>query len=881
MNSAVTLCSRFPVRALLSACLVPLLLALSACGGGSEGGGLSLIPPANASPTESNGSFTGGNDAPAGMPASPSENVASSPSSGNKSNDTGNDSTPAPVTPPTSLPVAPAPFSCAAGAITCVEVASTSLQAQASVPVTFGQPFKAGDWKHKETGLVARDNFNSAVPLQFDEISSHRDGSARFAVLSAQVSGLQAGERRIINLFKGTNSATTSVLPADPVWNLELEAKVYSRQTTLVIFGNRNGTTAGIPFVAGETITLKVNGPSSESYSLTVNASQAGGGHETLTKIAEAFMEIINRQSSVYQADKFSTGGGYERLWIGTRNPNGGAFSIQFIYGGQAKISQENLSSYQVPQVWTVQAQPLLKQAIAASNAGQADSKRRLHGVAATEFSLSAPFRNASTGVEHPHLVARLDARLYESGTRVRTDVVLENNWTHKPDPRNITYELTVKHGGQVVHQQPVFTHFHHARWHKVVWKGPEPGVQLRHHMPYFMASRAVWNYNLNLKIAPAALANEATQLANRRQAQAHLGPMGNVMLETAFAATGGRPEIGPYPRWTALYLLSQDERARASMMANADAAAAVPVHYRDDTTGQPIDTISNPNLSVYGTPTVPKSEDPTIWAADTAHQGSFAYVPYLITGDRFYLDEAMFWASWNVFSMPSAYRSNAASLISRQQIRGQAWALRSIGEVHRMLPDSHSMKPFYQTILSNNLKWYKETYVDKQLGSTLGMVHLNSDSAQHPPWMGDFLMIVLAQLAENAEPDAAAILSWFSNFYVDRFQREAEGFCTARAPGYHWYTTDTDGAPIRSWSTLFARNYPGDAGKPCTSLSITEGYPTGAAGYAAYARGMLGATANAGISRAHGIHSKWKSMTPQMDSAFTSDPTWAIVPSN
>ncbi len=48
-------------------------------------------------------------------------------------------------------------FSCLAGAITCVEVASTDTETQSSAPVTFGLPFAAGKWKHKETGLVARD----------------------------------------------------------------------------------------------------------------------------------------------------------------------------------------------------------------------------------------------------------------------------------------------------------------------------------------------------------------------------------------------------------------------------------------------------------------------------------------------------------------------------------------------------------------------------------------------------------------------------------------------------------------------------------------------------------------------------------------------------
>ncbi|MDP3834399.1 MAG: hypothetical protein Q8Q82_10600, partial [Hydrogenophaga sp.] len=76
-----------------------------------------------------------------------------------------------------------------------------------------------------------------------------------------------------------------------------------------------------------------------------------------------------------------------------------------------------------------------------------------------------------------------------------------------------------------------------------------------------------------------------------------------------------------------------------------------------------------------------------------------------------------------------------------------------------------------------------------------------------------------------------------------------------------------------------YAKNYAGDVGKSCSSLSVTEGYPTQASGYAAYARGMLGAAAGAGVSGAKDAYLKWKGMTSQMDAKLASDPTWAIVP--
>lgn len=780
--------------------------------------------------------------------------------------------------PTTSMPVATAPFDCAVGALTCVEIVSTSAQAQASVPVTFGQPFQAGQWLPQTQGLVAKVG-EAAVPLQADEVSSHRDGSARFAVLSAQLNNLQANERRIVNIYKASVSSSSATLPTSPAWDMEVVAKVFNTQVTKVKFGNRNGQTAGTPFLAGEQITLTLSkDTTTQSFTHTVTSAQAGGGHSTLSLIAEEFRKLINSQSTVFMAERIGTGNGYENVWVKTRDPAGGAFQVSFSYAGAATISQINTAEFEPPRDWVFRPQESLKQQIAASNSGQTVASRRLHGAVATEFGLAAPLKDAVTGAEHPHLAARLDTRLYNAGQQIRTDVVMENNWTFKPNPKNISYELTVKQGGTTVHQQPVFTHYHHARWHKAVWAGAEPKARVRHHMGNFMASRAVWNYDRTLPVSETTLAAEATNLANKRAAQAHLGPMGNVFLQPLFGTTGGRADIGPLPRWTALYLITQDERARASMLANADAAAAVPVHYRDENTDLPVNPVTHRTLTVYSTSaTVPSSTDRTIWAPDTAHQASFSYVPYLITGDKFYQEEMMFWASWNVIDLPAGYRGYEKALVNRHQVRGQAWALRSLFEAHAALPDKHSLKATYRTMLDNNLAHYRETYVNGSNVSPMGSIQHTATST--PPWQNDFVGSVVSLMAENREPNARELVDWLSRFNVGRFMSDAEGFCAARAPGYYWKNVDTAGAFLTTWSELFAANYAADVGKACSTLTITSGYPTEAGGYAAYARGMLGAAANASVATADIAYAKWKSMTPSMDKAFAADPTWAIKP--
>ena len=648
---------------------------------------------------------------------------------------------------------------CAPGAITCLEVVSTGRQTQASVPVTWGQAFRAGDWQHATQSLTAQVD-NAPIALQADEISSHRDGSARFAVLSAQLINVPAAQKRIINLYATapTRPLPPASLPQNPDWNLEIEAQLYDSSQRLI------GTLIALP------------------------------------------QEQLKTQ-------------------IATHVPP------------------------------------------------------RLQGPVATEYTVVAPFKDKATGQTHPHLTARLHTRLYDAGQRIRTDVVLENTRTWTPQPGNITYALTIRRNGNVLYEQPAFTHYHHARWHTVLWTGEAaPALRTRHDMPYFMASRASWNYDLSLAVPEKTLAKQFTQLQDKRQEQKSLGPMGNVFLTPAFGTTGGRADIGPFPEWTVYYLLSQDERAKEVMLANADAAGSVPIHYRDEETGQPLDVVRHPTVSaLFGTsrPLLPAVKDRTIWAPDSAHQGSFSYIPYVVTGDAFYLDETIFWAAWNIASVNAQYRNESAGLIRSNQVRAQAWALRSIGEAVRALPDVHPMKKYFDERLANNLN----TFINPADASPLGILHHHGDISRIHPWQNDYVSIVLSLLAQNKAPHAAEALQWTSQFTVGRFLNEASGFCLARTPGGGWVYRDEKGKYIQTWKEMFELNYPSDKNIPCSALTINEGYPHLGVGYAASARAMLAAASNAGIPAAKSAYFQWKSMTPLMDEKMATSPTWAIVP--
>src|SRR5690606_24571816 len=88
-----------------------------------------------------------------------------------------------------------------------------------------------------------------------------------------------------------------------------------------------------------------------------------------------------------------------------------------------------------------------------------------------------------------------------------------------------------------------------------------------------------------------------------------------------------------------------------------------------------------------------------TLYAHDIAHQPNLVYVPYLVTGDLYYLEELQFWAMYNSFSSNPGYRDNVKGLLHPEQVRAQAWGLRTIAEAAYITPDIHPLKSHFMQI--------------------------------------------------------------------------------------------------------------------------------------------------------------------------------------
>jgi hypothetical protein len=518
-----------------------------------------------------------------------------------------------------------------------------------------------------------------------------------------------------------------------------------------------------------------------------------------------------------------------------------------------------------------------------------------------TEWLVSAPLRNAK-GAEHPRLSARFAVRWYRALGKARVDVTLENDWAFQEAPRNETYDARILVGGKEAYAKPGLVHFNQARWRKTFWWGDVPALHIRHDSAYLIASRALPNYDRSVRISDRALA-ELQSSWNGPKTE----PMGIGMAVPYMPATGGRNDIGLLPAWGALYLLSMDKRAADATFGTAELAGSWSMHYRDRATGRPVSVVDYPYMTMLGNPSdtrnpktgkteafppCPKDACKTPYVHDVSHQPSFAYLPYLVTGDFYYLEELEFWAMYDVFSANPGYRENIKGLLKPEQVRGQAWGLRTLGEAAYIVPDGDPLKPHFQRILKNNLDWYNAEYTDNRNANKLGFIANGyalgyKDGTGTAPWMDDFFTSAIGHLAELGFEGASRLLAWKAKFPILRMT--APGACWTDASIYALVVRDSTTSPFyTTMEQAWNASHPPEVAKlPCGSGELAQalkvkpgemtGYASSPTGYPANLQPALAYAADAGGKAGREAWQRFMSRSSKPD--YGTAPQFAIVP--
>ncbi|MFC5510909.1 hypothetical protein ACFPOU_07205 [Massilia jejuensis] len=526
-----------------------------------------------------------------------------------------------------------------------------------------------------------------------------------------------------------------------------------------------------------------------------------------------------------------------------------------------------------------------------------------LSGAVANEWLVSAPLKTAD-GVAHPHLTARFAIRWYDAIKKARVDVTIENAWAYEPNPQNITYDAEVMVHGAVVYAKPALNHLNHSRWRKLFWWGGNADqAYVKHNTAYLVASRALPNYDQSVVVTETAL----TGLKAKWTGTA-IEPMG-VGLATAYMpGTGGRNDLGLLPGWAAAYLLSMDRRAKEVTLGTADLAGSWTSHFRDKNTDRPVSLIDYPYMTILGNYTDTKNPVTKLYEAfpkcavgascssphthDTAHQPGFAYLPYLVTGDYYYLEELQFWGMYNVFESNPGYRKNIQGLLYRGQVRGQAWSMRTLAEAAYITPDADRLKEHFTRILNSNLNWYNTTYTNNAAANIFGVIDggsavIYNGSRGIAPWQDDFFTAAIGHAAELGFSGARSLLSWKAKAPVLRMTDPS--MCWINAALYSFNIRDSGTSPL--YTTMeqaaaasqapefraLACNSPEMAAYLNKKIGEMTGYATSVAGYPANMQPALAYAADASLPNAAAAWAIFAARPIKPN--YGSSPQFAIVP--
>lgn len=309
----------------------------------------------------------------------------------------------------------------------------------------------------------------------------------------------------------------------------------------------------------------------------------------------------------------------------------------------------------------------------------------------------------------HPFLRVIFDTRSYAGG-EARVDVTVEN-CLDSAAAEQVTYDAEITIGGKRVFQQPALTHKYLARWRKVFPAGGLVESQVKHDMTPFVAARALPPYLQTVDSANRTVTGGGISGSG-------FGPLAFGDLTVPMNAHSGRPELAPYPDWAAQFLVHRASVQRDYVLRHGELAGSWGIHVRNPDGSMP--SLDAPGKGYYWLD--PRWKDPgnleagftgplgnlqhRAEPADLAHQPSLAYVPYLVTGDRFFADELAFWANFCLIGSFASddNRKGPQGLLIGNEVRGIGWGLRNLADAAAYLPDLSPVKSYLASKVVNNL---------------------------------------------------------------------------------------------------------------------------------------------------------------------------------
>ncbi len=257
------------------------------------------------------------------------------------------------------------------------------------------------------------------------------------------------------------------------------------------------------------------------------------------------------------------------------------------------------------------------------------------------------------------------------------------------------------------------------------------------------------------------------------------------------------------------------------------------------------------------------------------------------------------FWAEWNLSGTDPVYRNFGDGLVKFDQVRAQAWSLRTLAQAAYITPDNNPLKKTLLKQLRTNIAWYDSTYAKNPSANALHLIPQNDapydNGMAMAPWQDDFFTWSIGYVQGLGDVDASALLRWKGKF-AGRPYDGARISAPALAAAYTLRIRPSAKAGFyanfaqvydASLPTQFKRQ-PADRTLKCGSSELSAALglpqagdmvaePASADGYPAYMQPALAAAVDAGIPGADAAWRLFQSRPTKPD--YSSYPDWAIVP--
>ncbi len=424
-----------------------------------------------------------------------------------------------------------------------------------------------------------------------------------------------------------------------------------------------------------------------------------------------------------------------------------------------------------------------------------------LNGPLVTEGrAMVAPKMN---GTEHPFFRVLYDVRTYADGV-TRLDVTVENTLDHAL-AANVRYNVAITLNGQQVFRRDAVDHNYLARWRHVAWSRDAESEVTPDFTPFIRAN-ALPAYLPTVDGPQRSIAGPRFEILKTGE------------LTLPMNAHGGRPEIAPYPDWTAQYLVHKRQDQRAYMLRHGELAGSFGIHIKEPDGRRLISIDEHPNfwLDRRADPDGKPKQGLTRGLAESgenAHQPSLAFVPYLVTGDRFFLDEMKYWANfcllWTFQDSHSNQRGGSEGLLAPNEVRGIAWALRNLADAAAYVPDNDEMQAYFRQKVVNNLAWLDKHAASQAtpLGTMFPLRRPEDEQWSPYTWIALWEHIYAAWAVDRAQQHGfspgTAMRDRIVKLQLRLFNSEPEGYRRTHAGAYVLAVGTRSGRDIKYFDNI------------------------------------------------------------------------------